>query len=322
MGEKTFHSSLSDYLQDFVKQKQAAGYPYRGNIGKLHKFDDMVAEKYPDASTVTKEMNDSWISLRSAYPRTLPNDANAVRQFSKYLNSVGVEAYTLPYGSLKVPSRYEPHIYTDKEKVAFFRSIDGCKWTKYSPTKSYVIPMIFRMIYCCGLRSSEARGLCRKDVDLETGKVIIRASKFWQERVIYISRDLLENLRDYDTVISKITPDRTAFFPNRKGQFFSSSVIDDWFHEFWDPLPVASIIKGNRPRVHDWRHTFFTDRMNLWVKEGSDINSLGIYLSEYVGHSHYAADDYYQHLTASFYPEMEKRMSVVNKNILPEVPDE
>ena len=322
MGEKTFHSSLSKHLQDFVEQKQAAGYPYKGNIGKLHKFDDMVAEKYPDASTVTKEMNDSWISLRSVYPRTLLNDATAVRQFSKYLNGIGVESYILPYGSIKVPSRYEPHIYTDKEKAAFFCSVDKCKWTKHSPTKSYVVPMIFRMIYCCGLRSSEARRLYQKDVDLKTGRVLIRASKFWQERVIYTSWDLLENLRVYEEAIRNVTPNRTAFFPNRKGQFFSSSVIDNWFHEFWDPLPEASGIIGNRPRVHDWRHTFFTDRMNLWVKEGSDINSLSMYLSEYVGHSHYAADDYYQHLTASFYPEMEKRMSEVNKSILPEVPYE
>ena len=121
LGDKNFYSRLSGHLQAFVEQKQAAGYPYRGNIGKLHIFDAMVAEKFPDASTVTKEMNDSWISLRSIYPRTLLNDANAVRQFSKYLNGIGVEAYVLPYGSLKVPPRYEPHIYTDKEKAAFFR---------------------------------------------------------------------------------------------------------------------------------------------------------------------------------------------------------
>ena len=118
MSEKKFYSSLSGHLQAFVDQKQAAGYPYKGNIGKLHKFDDMLAERYPGASTVTKEINDSWISLRKAYPRTLCNDANAVRQFSKYLNSIGVESYILPYGSLKVPSPYEPHIYTDKEKTA------------------------------------------------------------------------------------------------------------------------------------------------------------------------------------------------------------
>ena len=51
----------------------------------------MVAEKFPDASTVTKDMNNSWLSLRSIYPRTLLNDANAVRQFYKYLNGIGVE---------------------------------------------------------------------------------------------------------------------------------------------------------------------------------------------------------------------------------------
>lgn len=179
--------------------------------------------------------------------------------------------------------------------------------------------MIFRMIYCCGLRSSEARKLYRDDVDLGTGKILIRASKSWQERIVYTSWDLLQNLRDYEEAIDKVIPDRTAFFPNRKGLFFSSSVIDDWFHEFWDPLPEASKVTGNSPRVHDWRHTYFTDRLNLWIKEGLDVNSLGMYLSEYAGHSHYAADDYYQHLTASFYPEMEKRMSVVNRNILPEV---
>ena len=119
LGDKNFHSSLSGHLQAFVEQKQAAGYTYRGNIGKLRIFDDMVAEKFPDASTVTKDMNNSWLSLRSIYPRTLLNDANAVRQFSKYLNGIGVEAYVLPYGSLKVPPRYEPHIYTDKEKLPF-----------------------------------------------------------------------------------------------------------------------------------------------------------------------------------------------------------
>ncbi len=322
MNDKRFHSSLSEYLQAFVEQKQAAGYSYKSNMGKLHIFDGMVAESFPNASTVTKEINNSWISLRSIYPRTVLNDINVIRQFSKYLNGIGVEAYILPYGSFKVPPRYEPHIYTDKEKVAFFNSVDKCSWSKNSPTKSYVVPMIFRMLYCCGLRSSEARKLYREDVDLETGRVLIRASKFWKERIIYISWDLLENLRSYDKAVSKIISDRMAFFPNRKGQFFSASVIEDWFHEFWDPLPEASGIIGNRPRVHDWRHTYFTDRMNLWVKEGSDINSLGMYLSEYVGHSHYTADDYYQHLTASFYPEMEKRMSVVNKNILPEVSDE
>lgn len=161
-------------------------------------------------------------------------------------------------------------------KSCFFHAIDNCKWTKYSPTKCYVVPMIFRMIYCCGLRSSEARKLYREDVDLEAGKVLIWLSKFWQERIIYVSWDLLENIRECNTIINRGIPNRAAFFPDRKGQFFST-------------------------------------------QQDADINSLRLYLSEYAGHVHYGADDYYQHLTMSFYPKMEKHMGAINKNILPEV---
>lgn len=321
MPDIKFSSSLSEYLYLFVEQKQAAGFLYVSNIGKLRMFDEMVSEKYPDARTVTKEIFKSWADLRSIYPRTILNDVNVIRQFSKYLNSIGIEAYIVPDKTFKIPPRYEPHIFTDEEKIDFFRAVDHCTWNKCSPTKCYVAPMIFRLLYCCGLRASEAVMLSRADVDLETGRVVIRASKRWRERIIYVSRDLLANLKEYDTLISELIPNRVAFFPNRKGMFFAASILDKWFHDFWDSLPAASRIIGNTPRVHDWRHTFFTDRLNSWTCEGADINALSMYLSEYGGHSHYAADDYYQHLTTSFYPEMEKRMSQSNRNILPEVYD-
>ena len=50
------------------------------------------------------------------------------------------------------------------------------------------------------------------------------------------------------------------------------------------------------------------------------IMELNTYLSEYAGHSNFADTDYYLHLIPSFYPELEKRMAPVNKDILPEVP--
>jgi hypothetical protein len=62
-----------------------------------------------------------------------------------------------------------------------------------------------------------------------------------------------------------------------------------------------------------------TERLNRWVVEGRDVNALYVYLSEYVGHSSYSSTDYYLHLVGSFYPEMKKRLSPVDKDILPEV---
>jgi integrase len=100
------------------------------------------------------------------------------------------------------------------------------------------------------------------------------------------------------------------------------STLDVWFHEFWDKLPEAVTTKGNKPRVHDFRHSYCVYRLNLWVQENADLNALYPYLSEFVGHSNFADTDYYLTLAEPFYPEFESRMRAMNATILPEVPHE
>ena len=206
-----------------------------------------------------------------------------------------------------IPNRqikYEAHIYTDTELKAFFAAIDCCPSSPFSPTRRFVIPVIFRILYCCGLRSSEARLLQRNDIDLESGKIIIRESKGWKARIIYLSQDLLTVCREYDSIMVSLLPKRQAFFPNKDDNYFSKTTIDHWFHEFWDRLPESKLVSGNPARVHDFRHGYAVHRLNQWVKEGQDINSLYPYLSEYMGHSNYADTDYYLSLVEEFYPEM------------------
>ena len=111
------------------------------------------------------------------------------------------------------------------------------------------------MLYCCGLRSSEARTLLKEDVDLNSGKVMIRESKGWKTRIVYMSNDLLEVCREYCIILDKMLPNREMFFPNKDGKWYSTSIIDSWFHEFWDGLPEAKAISGNPCRVHDFLNT-------------------------------------------------------------------
>lgn len=157
------------------------------------------------------------------------------------------------------------------------------------------------------------------DVDLTSGQIMIRESKGWKARIVYVSDDLLALLIEYDAIMQEKMPAREAFFPNQKGTYYNQSTPDTWFHEFWDPLPEASQYVGNSPRVHDWRHSFCVYRLNKWVRENKDVNALYPYLSEYLGHSNFADTDYYLSLVPSFYPEIYSRMAPVNDDILPEV---
>jgi integrase/recombinase XerD len=320
MGDYKFCSLIGPFIEAFIKQKQASGYPYKTSSRILHRFDLYALSMFPEETTLTKEMCLSWINLKPIeHPNGLLRRITPVRQLGKYMNGLGCDAYVIPGHIPNKQVKYEAHIYTEAELKAFFKAIDQCPDSSFSPTRMYIIPVIFRMLYCCGLRSSEARLLKKEDIDLETGKITIRESKGWKARIVYMSPDLLEVCREYDTSMESILPGRHAFFPNKNGACYSSSMIDYWFHEFWDKLPEAKAVTGNPARVHDFRHGYAVHRLNQWVKEGKDISTLYPYLSEYMGHSKYADTDYYLSLVEDFYPEMEQRLSSVNDEILPEV---
>jgi integrase/recombinase XerD len=315
-----FVSLLGPFIDVFIKQKQACGYPYECSARILHRFDLHIADKFTNEPSLTKEMCMSWIRLKPGeHPNSLIRRISPVRQFGIYMNGIGKNAYVISGNIPKRQVKYAAHVYTYVELKAFFSSIDNCKSSQFSPIRKYVIPVFFRTLYCCGLRSSEARLLRKEDVDLETGKITIRESKGWKARVIYMSLELLSVCVEYDLILDSIMSNRQAFFPNKNGLHYNNTTINCWFHEFWDILPESREVVGNKARVHDFRHTYAVHRLNQWVKEGQDINTLYPYLSEYMGHSNYANTDYYLSLIEDFYPELEKRLSSINEDILPEV---
>lgn len=320
MTDYAFISRLGTFIDAFIRQKRASGYPYQSSARILYHFDRLVAEKFPGETTITREICTVWIQSKPGeHPNGLLRRVTPVRQLGKYMKGLGCDAYVILGHIPNKQVKYEAHIYTDTELKAFFNSIDECPPSPFSPTRRYVIPVVFRMLYCCGLRSSEARLLKKEDIDLGNGKITIRQSKGWKARIVYMSQDLLEVCREYNSIMESILPDRQAFFPNKNGTCFNKSMIDCWFHEFWDKLPESKAVVGNPARVHDFRHGHAVHRLNRWVKEGQDINALYPYLSEYMGHSNYADTDYYLSLVEDFYPEMEQRLSSINDDILPEV---
>lgn len=316
-----YSSGIGGDISAFVAQKRASGHDYTTSARILGRLDDMVAESFPGASALTREICDAWVDLNAGmHANTLQRRVTPVRQLGKWLVGSGVDAYVIPDGVPRRGPRYEPHVFTEGELRALFASIDACPPSTRSPTRHYVAPVFFRLLLTCGLRSSEARLLGAGDVDLRTGEVRVGRSKGWEARVVYVADDMLALMRRYDQLVGAVVPGREAFFPNASGAAYCGSTPDAWFHEFWDPLPEAEAVVGNPPRVHDLRHTYCVYRINQWVREGEDVEALCPYLSEFVGHARFSDTDYYLHLAEPFWPDLEEMMRDVNERVLPEVP--
>ncbi|NQV15484.1 tyrosine-type recombinase/integrase [bacterium] len=308
------------YIEGLIEQKNAMGYPYKTSGQILKAFSIFCIDHYPDEITLTQKMAMQWAEQRPhEHINRLLRRITPVRQLAKYMNQIDVAAYIIPAGIPGKLVQYIPHIFTDQELHAFFAAIDQCAFSSHSPARHLVIPVFFRLLYCCGLRSSEARLLKVEDVDLENGKIAIRHAKCSKDRNVMMSEDVLQLCQIYHSRVSRIFPDRVAFFPNSHGQHYHNSMIGYWFHLFWKKTRLTNLSSGNPPRVHDFRHTYAVKRLNLWVQEGKDINAYLPYLSVYLGHAHLAATDYYLHFVPEFFPVFKERTLEKCAHLIPEV---
>ena len=324
--DSVFASKLGTYIQLFIDAKRSSGSPYNSPRLILHHFDLFVAERFPNAVTVTKEIIETWLEIGKKYSiGTQHKRFTPINQLSLFMIKQGIDCYFIDYPVIGKEIKYQPHLFTDKEKVALFKAIDeySAKLAK-APIKRLIFPTIFRLIYCCGLRNSEARNLKCEDVNLEVGKLIIRESKAHKERIVMLHPDVQKMLTEYDERVSVLRPNRDYFFPNEL--IFDRQISDDtlWraFRFVWDGLPEAQITPLPKARIHDLRHAAALDIIRNWVSAGKNLNALYPYLSTYLGHVSYNETDYYVHLSTDFYSDIESKMQGVNEYLYGDDDDE
>ena len=311
--------NFKPYIEGLIEQKQSLGYPYGCSARILNTFEAFCREHDPDETRLTKVLVMHWAEKREGeHVNGLGRRLSPVRQLAKYMNRLGVEAYIIPPSLPGRPIRYVPHIFTDQELRALFAEMDRCPVKPHHPARHLVIPVFFRVLYGCGLRLSEARLLKVDDVDLATGKLVMRQSKGHTDRTVMISEEVLNLCRIYHTAINRLAPGRLSFFPNRDGQPYTGTTVDAWFRLVWAKTGLTHS-SGNPPRVHDFRHTFAVKRLNLWVQEGQDLNACLPYLSLYLGHAQLTATDYYLHLVPEFFPVFKEKSRAHWANLIPEV---
>ena len=198
MAEPIFTGPFRSEMQDFVSLKRSVGYKYNPEPGILRRFDKYLAANYPQAESLSKEAVTGWCS-RTIH-ETAANHcsrASVIRQFSKYLNSIGIRAWILPRNYYPTGQRYVPHIYTPDELRRFFAETDRCSYCSSVPYRHLVMPEFFRLLFSCGLRCSEARLLTVGDVDLRQGVLTIRDAKNHNNRLVPMPESMVLRLRKY-----------------------------------------------------------------------------------------------------------------------------
>ena len=156
----TYSSVFAPYIAGLVAAKRASGYTYESAEYYLHRFDSHCA-LHANSSAYSRDLVLGWAKSKDGEdPATHRVRLSVVRELGKYMQSLGVsDAFVLPSALHRKIDPYVPHFFTKEELTAFFRACDSLKPHAAMHARHVVLPVFFRLLYCCGLRTCEARRL-------------------------------------------------------------------------------------------------------------------------------------------------------------------
>ena len=304
-------------LDDFLNYKRSCGYKYSSEEITLKSFYKYTKEHLISSDGLTKEFLEKWATLGIKEGRkSLSNRVSILKNFAIYLNMIGYKAYVLKSIRNSKNKNFVPYVFSKQEIDKIFLTLDNWPYSCHNIYNSIeVYPVLFRLLYGCGLRISEALNLKIKNVDTQSGKVYIDVAKYDKQRVVMMSESLRNICHSYKMKYLLCKDENTTFFQHKDGTIRSKSQISNFFKQILYKANIQYYGKGKGPYLHNLRHTFACH--SFYQMHSNDIDmQVGIsLLSIYLGHSSIKSTERYLQLFKSIFPEITSSIEKISSNI-------
>lgn len=314
-------SPVSNLLERYITYSRASGTMGDTTHQCLRFFNDYCAREYSDTKTTIDEMVAGWCTKRNSENNSSFNKRIApIRSFLRYTNRVDQSLLELPEYLPYDKKKFVPHPYSKEELRKLFYaadhlSADSRYYGFQFKIRKMVMPVMLRLLYSTGMRTCEAIQLSCEDVDLEYGVINIDKTKGYDQHRVALHPSMWELLKRYEEEISKLIPNRTAFFPNEFGNYLGRTWITYHFGNIWKQI-------SNEPaRVYDLRSNYAVTNINSWKYIGPEWFDKLLYLSRTMGHSCIASTTYYYNLVPLFAEQLYEMTESDLTEILPDLSD-
>jgi len=302
-------------LTAFISQKKALGYVASHHEYYAKLFDQLTFEQNSDSTVITKKLVREFCKKQFLESdTTISKKASFIRQFTIFLIKQGISGcYIMPPSMYPAGPHHIPHIFSEDELKLFFGAADNLSALTAQPYRTEALPLIFRMMYQCGLRPKEPLHLRLGDVNIEQGTLFIRCSKSDRDRFVPMPRTLVERCSKYIAIAHdnvEHDPKRFLFYYTNPHVPYKSTV--QMFHKIlWDArIPYYGQAKG--PAQYDFRHTFACHSYKQIVESGLDVLAMTPVLATYMGHVVFRETTYYLRLTADVFPSIRAKMKILD----------
>lgn len=285
---------IERFLRYIKTEKRYSNLTVSAYMRDLEQFKAYLAEIYElnDITKADAQMVRSYIIYlkkeKGEENRSINRKMSSLRSFYKFC--LREEVITVS------PMQHIKSLKQPKELAKFVpeHDMENVRFEEYGEFKVVRDELLFEMLYQTGMRQAELRGLKDSDVDRMTMQVKVLGKRN-KERIIPISRPLLEMIENYKKVRDEQFPERenVSLLVNDRGETMNPTFVYRTVHRI---LEGVTTIGQKSPHV--LRHTFATHMLN----GGADIRAI----QKILGHSSLSSTQIYTHNTIEQLKEIYK----------------
>lgn len=320
MERSVFQSAFKKEINDYLDFKTASGFQEKSFYFALKCFDQFCTTQKITEKRFSKEIASLWVQKRSNEATTTHySRINTIKHFLIYLSRNGYDVFVTRDIRFK-GTDFQPHIYSDSEIERYFMAVDMYE-SDMNRKNPIQLPILFRILYCCGTRINETLGIRKKDVDLEAGIIKLFETKNNCERYIVMSAELSELFNQFADKSFYMLSEEGYIFTSANRKRISGDVIYEIHRKLLKKAGIPYIGDNCGPRIHDWRHTFAVRSFKQMIDKGYDMYVALPILSAYLGHKTIYATEKYVRLTCTMFSYIEEKFKPQLNRIFGEVQD-
>jgi site-specific recombinase XerD len=232
MTNHVFHSRFAEHLRNYVALRRNFGLKFDAQADDLSKF-DKYAHDLGHAGLLTQDLAIGFATANQGItPYECARRYGVVRNFSDYLATYEPETPLLDPKALYAQKAHAPaHIYSAEEIIKLLRLAKQV--SPKNPLRGLTLHAMVGLAAGTGLRISEVVALDRADVDLASGVLMVRKSKFFKDRLVPVHLTVVRVLDEYARLRDAAHPEpkSPAFFIHQWGGRFSKHTLQ---MSYWD----------------------------------------------------------------------------------------
>lgn len=321
--KSVFKDDISSYLK--VRYLELGRDAFRHCHHVLADFDEYLYGLEIDEKSITFETVEGWISKvhNGVSINTAGQYVHYIRHFLIYLSQCGYKC-VIPQ-NIRAKDSYMPYLYSDDELKRIFLIADSMD-AKEPPKNKWVykeMPMLLRLLYCCGLRVGEALSITVGDINFHNGTILLRVTKKCKQRLVPIHSKLVSQLQSYCEAMGILSDTQAFLFPGADQQSpLSVNSARNYFKIILEKAGITRDGYGKKERgpcLHCLRHTFAVRSFAQNEKVGMRTKDSVPFLSTYLGHDSLYGTEKYLKFSADYFSYPLEQFESFSGELFPKV---